>query len=64
MMGGEDGPPEDSFMRLTDDTAKLRRSMGAEGAVGRRATAGRKILEAMVVVVVKCVADGVRVLAL
>lgn len=50
---GIDAPPEDSFMRLTDDTAKLRRSMGVEAADGRRATAGRKSLEAMVSVVVR-----------
>lgn len=53
----EVGPPEDSFKRLADDTAKLRRSMGAEAAVGRRATAGRKSLEAMVVVAVRCLWD-------
>lgn len=51
-------------MRLTDDTAKLRRSMGAEAAVGRRATAGRRSLDAMVAVVVRCVAGGVRALVL
>ena len=49
-------------MRLTDDTAKLRWSMGAEAAVGRRATAGRRSLEAMVAVVVKYSTGGVRAL--
>ena len=49
-------------MRLTDDTAKLRRSMGVEAAVGRRATAGRRNLEAMVAAMVRCVADGGRAL--
>lgn len=53
VLEGEDGPPEDSFNRLADDTAKLRRSMGVEAAVGRRATAGRRSLEAMVVVMVR-----------
>lgn len=42
-------------MRLTEDTAKLRRSTGVEADAGRRATAGRKSLEAMVALVVKCV---------
>lgn len=45
-------------MRLTDDTAKLRRRMGVEAAVGRRATAGRRNLDAMVAVVVRCVMGG------
>lgn len=49
-------------MRLTDDTAKLRRSMGAEAAVGRRATAGRRNLEAMVAAMAGCVAGSVRAL--
>lgn len=63
-MGGKGEPPEDSFMRLTDDTAKLRRSIGVEVAVGRRATAGRRSLEAMiaVVAVVRSVAGGVKAL--
>lgn len=43
-------------MRLTVDTAKLRRTMGVEAAVGRTATAGRRNLEAMAAVVVRCVA--------
>lgn len=59
-IGGGCGPPEDSFMRLIDDTAKLRRRMGVEAAAGRRATAGRRSLEAMVAVVVRYVADGKR----
>lgn len=59
-LGVECGPPEDSFIRLTDDTAKLRRRMGVEAVVGRRATAGRRNLEAMVAVVVRCVVGGVR----
>ena len=49
-------------MRLTDDTAKLRRSMGVQAAVGRRATAGRRSREAMGAVVVRCVAGGERAL--
>lgn len=49
-------------MRLTEDTAKLRRRMGVEAVVGRRATAGRKSLEAMVALVVRSVRGGVRAL--
>lgn len=48
--GGKGGPPEDSFMRLTDETAKLLRSIGVEAVVGRRATADRMSLDAMVAV--------------
>jgi hypothetical protein len=36
-------------MRLIDDTAKLRRSIGADAVVGRRAATGRRILDAMAV---------------
>lgn len=46
--GGKGEPPEDSFMRFTDVTAKLLRSIGVEEVVGRRATAGLMSLDAMV----------------
>lgn len=64
-MGGKGEPPEDSFMRLIEDTAKLRRSIGVETVVGRRATAGRRSLEAMVAVVAvvrSVVGEGVKAL--
>jgi hypothetical protein len=49
-------------MRLADDTAKLRRSIGVQADVGRRATAGRRSPDAMVAVVavVRRVAGGVK----